>query len=170
MLLQIAYLRKYSCPIQNYALVVFYICSGALWQYRLWSFQTGDTKLKRFLPKNQHTQRKLLKFENWCNGEVLKSAKIPPLENSTTRIAINRNFGNLKAPSHLTRGKKKFVAAKQSVLCQQQRWLCQTFAPLIFILRLNLIAEFSCSSLFFFIQKKLLKSNNNIVLFFSIPS
>ena len=61
---------------------------------------------------------------------------------------------------------KKFVAAKQSVLCQQQRWLCQTFAPLIFILRLNLIAEFSCSSLFFFIQKKLLKSNNNIVLFF----
>ena len=28
------------------------------------------------LPKNQHTQRKLLNFENWCNGEVSKSAKI----------------------------------------------------------------------------------------------
>ena len=27
-----------------------------LWQYRLWSFQMGDTKLERFLPKNQHTQ------------------------------------------------------------------------------------------------------------------
>ena len=24
-----------------------------LWQYGLWSFQTGDTKLERFLPKNQ---------------------------------------------------------------------------------------------------------------------
>jgi hypothetical protein len=33
------------------------------------------TKLERFLPKNQHTQRKLLNFENWCNGEVSKSAK-----------------------------------------------------------------------------------------------
>ena len=38
-----------------------------LWQYGLWSFQTGGTKLERFLPKNQHTQRKLLNFENWVN-------------------------------------------------------------------------------------------------------
>ena len=43
-----------------------------LWQYGLWSFQAGCTKLERFLPKNQHTQRKLLNFENWVNGEVLK--------------------------------------------------------------------------------------------------
>ena len=40
----------------------------ALWQYRLWSFQTRGTKLERFLPKNQHTQRKLLNFENWISG------------------------------------------------------------------------------------------------------
>ena len=39
-----------------------------VWQYGLWSFQTGSKKLKRFLPKNQHTQRKLLNFENWING------------------------------------------------------------------------------------------------------
>ena len=39
-----------------------------LWQYGLWSFQTGGTKLERFLPKNQHTQRKLLNFENWIYG------------------------------------------------------------------------------------------------------
>ena len=26
----------------------------SLWQYRLWSFQSGGTKLERFLPKNQH--------------------------------------------------------------------------------------------------------------------
>ena len=39
-----------------------------LWQYRLWSFQMGHTKLERFLHKNQCTQRKLLNFENWING------------------------------------------------------------------------------------------------------
>ena len=42
--------------------------SCALWQYGLWSFQTGVTKLEWFLPKNQHTQRKLLNFENWISG------------------------------------------------------------------------------------------------------
>ena len=46
---------------------VFGLCT--LWQYGLWSFQTGYTKLERFLHKNQHTQRKLLNFENWTNGE-----------------------------------------------------------------------------------------------------
>ena len=42
----------------------------AVWQYGLWSFQMGGTKLKIVLPKNQHTPRKLLNFENWVNGEV----------------------------------------------------------------------------------------------------
>ena len=50
-----------------------------LWQYGLWSFQTGDTKLERFSPKNQHTQRNLLNFETWVNGEVSKISII--LEN-----------------------------------------------------------------------------------------
>ena len=31
------------------------------------------TKLERFLPKNQHTQRKILNVENWVNGEVSKN-------------------------------------------------------------------------------------------------
>ena len=39
-------------------------------------FKWGGTKLERFLSKNQHTQRKLLNFENWYNGKVSKSAKI----------------------------------------------------------------------------------------------
>ena len=43
-----------------------------LWQYRLWSFQAGGTKLERFLHKNQHTQRKLLNFKFWINGELSK--------------------------------------------------------------------------------------------------
>ena len=43
-----------------------------LWQYGLWSFQAGGTKLERFLHKNQHTQRNLLNFEFWINGELSK--------------------------------------------------------------------------------------------------
>ena len=39
-------------------------------------FQSGGTKLERFLPKNQHTQRTLLNFENWVDGEVSESDKI----------------------------------------------------------------------------------------------
>ena len=38
-------------------------------------FKRGGTKLERFLPKNQHTQRKLLSFENWVSGEVSKISK-----------------------------------------------------------------------------------------------
>ena len=34
-----------------------------VWQYGLWSFQAGNSKLKRFCHKYQHTQRKLLNFE-----------------------------------------------------------------------------------------------------------
>ena len=44
----------------------------AIWQYGLWSFLAGGTKLERFIPTNQHTQRILLNFENWVNGEVSK--------------------------------------------------------------------------------------------------
>ena len=39
-----------------------------IWQYRLRSFQMGGINLKRFLPKNQHIQKKFLNFENWING------------------------------------------------------------------------------------------------------
>ena len=53
--------------------------SSSLWQYGLWSFQAGGTKLVRFLHKNEHTQRRLLNFENWVNGEVSKSEKSPNL-------------------------------------------------------------------------------------------
>ena len=47
-----------------------------VWHYRLWSFKSRDTKLERFLHKNQHTQRKLLSFENWTNREAQQFAKI----------------------------------------------------------------------------------------------
>ena len=50
------------------------------WQYGLWSFQTGYAKLERVLHKNQHTQRKLLNFENWTNGEPQQLGKIRGFE------------------------------------------------------------------------------------------
>jgi hypothetical protein len=39
---------------------------------RVVEFHSGGTIFERLLPKNQHTQRKLLNFENWVNGEVSK--------------------------------------------------------------------------------------------------
>ena len=39
----------------------------------------GVYKIKKLLPKNQPTQRKLLNFENCIDGEVSKSAKSPNL-------------------------------------------------------------------------------------------
>ena len=48
-----------------------------IWQYGLWRFQTGDTKLERFLPKNQHTERKSLKFEF---GLTVSCQKVPKFE------------------------------------------------------------------------------------------
>ena len=47
-----------------------------LWHYRLWRFKTRDTNSERFLHKNQHTQKKLLNFENWNNGKPQQLAKI----------------------------------------------------------------------------------------------
>ena len=52
-----------------------------LGQYGLWSFRAGGTKLERFLPKNQHTQGKLLNFENWVNGEV---STVPKFDQNLT--------------------------------------------------------------------------------------
>ena len=43
----------------------------SVWLYGLLSFWVGDTKL----PKNQHTESKLLTFENLIIGKVSKSAK-----------------------------------------------------------------------------------------------
>ena len=37
---------------------------------RLVEFSSGGTKFERFLPKNQHSGRKLFSFENWCNEDV----------------------------------------------------------------------------------------------------
>ena len=48
-------------------------------------FQAEGMKLEIFLAKNQNTQN----TENWCSGEVSKSAKIL-LDKLTTHITITR--------------------------------------------------------------------------------
>ena len=68
-----------------------------LWQYRLSSFQAGYTKLERFLPKNQHNQRKLLNFENWVNEEVSKGAKVW-LSKSIFYVKNHRNLSQFFFP------------------------------------------------------------------------
>ena len=68
----------------------------ALWQHWLWSFQTGDTKLERFLLKNQHTHRKLLNFENWVNGEV---SNVPKFDQNLT---FKVNFIRQKLSEHFS--------------------------------------------------------------------
>ena len=35
-------------------------------------FSGGGYKIRRFLPKNQNTPRKLLNLENWCSGKLSK--------------------------------------------------------------------------------------------------
>ena len=79
-----------------------------LWQYGLWSFQTGGTKLERFLPKNQHTQRKLLNFENWINGEVSKISS-HFRNKSRSILKLSKNVNNKKCAPKLIffNGEKK---------------------------------------------------------------
>ena len=84
-------LVSFCCTVMQWCVGNWYLFQWTLWQYRLWSFQTGGIKLERFFPKNQHTQRKLLNFENWVNGEVSKSAKIW-LSRSTFYV---KNYPNL---------------------------------------------------------------------------
>ena len=51
----------------------------------------GGTKLEIFLPNNQHTQRKLLNFENWVNGEV---SNVPKFDQNLT-FKVNFLFQKL---------------------------------------------------------------------------
>ena len=53
--------KREKCAIVMYLMAI-----------RVVEFSNGGTKLEKNLPKNQHTQRKLLNFENWVNGEVSK--------------------------------------------------------------------------------------------------
>ena len=50
-----------------------------------------DTKLKRFLAKNQHTHRKLLNFTNRCSG---KGSNVPKFD-FQSQFSMSNNHWNL---------------------------------------------------------------------------
>ena len=58
---------------------------------------TGGTKLERFLHKNQHTQRKLLNFEFWINGELSKIGH----HFSNKELILSKNVNNKKCAPKL---------------------------------------------------------------------
>jgi hypothetical protein len=62
------YYQKFALP-ENKRVKLFKCCSVNNYG-RLWSFKSRVTKLERFLPKNQRSQRNLLNFENWYSGEL----------------------------------------------------------------------------------------------------
>ena len=68
------FMLSYVIKSLNEQVLIQHVCT--LQQYRLWSFQMGYTKLERFLPKYQYTQRKFLNFDNWTNGKPQQLAKI----------------------------------------------------------------------------------------------
>ena len=80
-----------------------------LWQYGLWSFQEGSTKLGRFLQKNQHTHWKILNFEFWINGELSKIGHC--FSNKVIwKLILSKNVNNKKyAPKSVFFNKKKKI-------------------------------------------------------------
>jgi hypothetical protein len=55
----------------------------------------GGTKLERFLHKNQHTQRKILNFEFWINGELSKIGH-HFRNKKIQKIILSKNVSNTK--------------------------------------------------------------------------
>ena len=62
------------------------------------------SKLERCLPKNQHTQRKILNFENWVNGEVSKSTKSPNL------LTLKVKFWHFLRPCHYSNSQNSKIS------------------------------------------------------------
>ena len=85
------------------------------------SFQAGGTKLERFLPKNQHTQRKLLNFENWGSGEVSK-IRSHFRNKSRSILKLSKNFNNKKCATKLIFFNKKKLR-KIRIIFGIENWL-----------------------------------------------
>ena len=60
-------------------------------------FSSGGTKLERFLPKNQHTSRKLFNFENWISGGPQKFSKIRVLKVNYFHLLSKKRYHKLKS-------------------------------------------------------------------------
>ena len=82
---------EWQCSAWNWEKTLLPV--SVVWQYGLWSFQMGYTILERFLHKNQHTQRKLLNFESWTNGEP-QNLKISEFSKLIILIFYVKNLKN----------------------------------------------------------------------------
>ena len=81
------------------------------------AFESGNTgcrvfKLERFLPKNQQSQRKLLNFENLCNGKLSKIGQ--HFSNLVIKkVMLSKNVNNQKsAPKLVFFNEKKWERFK----------------------------------------------------------
>ena len=69
---------------------------------RVVGFLSWGYKIRNIFPKNQHTQRKLLYFENWVNGGGVKKCKITKPLDFQSQFSISKivriflNFFSLK--------------------------------------------------------------------------
>ena len=85
-------------------------------------FQVWGYKIERFLPKNQHAQRKLLNFENWCSRELSKLGIILIIKWSL----LGKNLSNFVCPILilLNRSHSRYiyrVCHSQCLVYSQQR-------------------------------------------------
>ena len=79
---------------------VIWVRKTSVWQYSLWSFSEGGTKLERFLHKNQHTQMKVLNFEFWINDKLSKIGHY--FSNKVIlKLILSRNVNNQKCAPKL---------------------------------------------------------------------
>ena len=67
---------------------------------RVVEFLNGGTKLERFLPKNQHTQMKLLNFEFWTNGKLSKKGHHFS-NKKISKLILSKNVNNKKCAPKL---------------------------------------------------------------------
>ena len=95
-------------------------------------FSSGGKKLGRLLPKNQHTQRKSLNFENWCQ-------KVPTFDfqsqfSMSKIIRIFLIFFHWKIPiPHFLLLKFRILSIYEHIFCYWQFLITSIFKSLYFL-------------------------------------
>ena len=95
----LGFLKKFLPTLLLRPLIDFYNFQPTLMVVRVVEFSSWGYKIWKIFAKNQHTQKKLLNFENWCNGEVSKSAKIQ-LSKSIFYAKNHRNLSHFFSMSN----------------------------------------------------------------------
>ena len=67
---------------------------------RVVDFSSRGYKLEKFLHKIQHTQRKLLNFENWCSVDCVEVSKSAKVSKSISYFKNNLSLKNINLVTH----------------------------------------------------------------------